>query len=160
MTAEPSASNPIAAARAAARFSKSMEVVLSDVGLSLPQYRLLAFLSGGPERATALAGWLDVSPPSLTALVDGAVARKLVERVASEEDRRCVRHVITEAGGEALGRADAAIAERLASVTGHLSPGQAKKALEGLELLGKALDLAREARDAEEKQPSTSGSRA
>lgn len=158
MTAEPSASNPIAAARAAARFSKSMEVVLSDVGLSLPQYRLLAFLSGGPERATALAGWLDVSPPSLTALVDGAVARKLVERVASQEDRRCVRHVITAAGGEALGRADAAIAERLAAVTGHLSPSQAKKALEGLELLGKALDLAREARDAEEKQPS--GSRA
>ena len=47
---------------------------LAEVGLSLPQYRLLAFLSGGPERATALAGWLDVSPPSLTALVDGRYA--------------------------------------------------------------------------------------
>ncbi|MDQ3107812.1 MAG: MarR family winged helix-turn-helix transcriptional regulator, partial [Actinomycetota bacterium] len=143
------ASAPVAAARAAARFSKSMEVALADVGLSLPQYRLLAFLSGGPERATALAGWLDVSPPSLTALVDGAVARKLVERVASEEDRRCVRHVITDAGNEALGRADDAVALRLAAVTEHLSPAQAKKALEGLELLGRALDLAREARDAE-----------
>ena len=142
-------SEPILAARAAARFSKSMEVALADVGLSLPQYRLLAFLSGGPERATALAGWLDVSPPSLTALVDGAVARKLVERVASEEDRRCVRHVITDAGGEALGRADEAVAARLAEVTAHLSPSQARKALEGLELLGKAMDLAREARDAE-----------
>jgi long-chain acyl-CoA synthetase len=153
----------IAAARAAARFSKSMEVVLSDVGLSLPQYRLLAFLSGGPERATALAGWLDVSPPSLTALVDGAVARKLVERVASEEDRRCVRHVITDVGAEALTRADAAVAERLATVTSHLSAAQGRKVLEGLELLGKAMDLAREARDtdgATPAAPATSGSRA
>lgn len=141
----PLTSAPVAAARAAARFSKSMEVALATVGLSLPQYRLLAFLSGGPERATALAGWLDVSPPSLTALVDGAVARNLVERVASEEDRRCVRHVITADGAEALERADTAVADRLADVTRHLAPNQAKKALEGLELLGKALDLAREA---------------
>ena len=154
-------SEPILAARAAARFSKSMEVALADVGLSLPQYRLLAFLSGGPERATALAGWLDVSPPSLTALVDGAVARKLVERVASEEDRRCVRHVITDAGGEALGRADEAVAARLAEVTTHLSPSQARKALEGLELLGRAMDLAREARDADAAPAKTpAGSRA
>jgi long-chain acyl-CoA synthetase len=149
-------SEPITAARAAARFSKSMEVALAEVGLSLPQYRLLAFLSGGPERATALAGWLDVSPPSLTALVDGAVARKLVERVASEEDRRCVRHVITEGGAEALTRADAAVAARLAGVTEHLSAGQARKVLEGLELLGRAMDLARETRD---QEPTTASSR-
>lgn len=130
------------AARAAARFSKSMEVALAAVGLSLPQYRLLAFLSGGPERARALAGWLDVSPPSLTALVDGAVARGLVERVAVDHDRRCVRHLITDAGAEALERADAAVARRLAEVVGHLSPAQSRRALEGLELLGKALTLA------------------
>ncbi|HUP84929.1 MAG TPA: MarR family winged helix-turn-helix transcriptional regulator [Acidimicrobiales bacterium] len=142
----------VAAARAAARFSKSMEVALSSVNLSLPQYRLLAFLSGGPERATALAGWLDVSPPSLTALVDGAVARKLVERVATEEDRRCVRHVITQEGAAALAEADDAVAARLAAVTGHLTAAQAKKALEGLELLGKAMDLARAVRS-DDKQP-------
>ena len=151
----PLTSAPVAAARAAARFSKSMEVALSTVGLSLPQYRLLAFLSGGPERATALAGWLDVSPPSLTALVDGAVARNLVERVASEEDRRCVRHVITSDGAETLARADTAVADRLADVTRHLAPAQAKKALEGLELLGRALDLAREASN--ERTPETTG---
>lgn len=81
--------------------------------------------------------------------MDGAVARKLVERVASEEDRRCVRHVITDVGGEALMRADDAVAARLAQVTEHLSPSQARKALEGLELLGRAMDLAREARDQE-----------
>lgn len=140
----------MAAARAAARFSKSMEVALSSVNLSLPQYRLLTFLAGGPERATALAGRLDVSPPSLTALVDGAVARNLVERVTAEEDRRSVRHVITPAGAEALALADEAVSARLAAMTDHLSPSQAKKCLEGLELLGKAMDLHRASRD---KQP-------
>ena len=142
----------MAAARAAARFSKSMEVALASVNLSLPQYRLLAFLSQSPERATALAGRLDVSPPSLTALVDGAVARQLVERVTAEEDRRSVRHVITPIGAEALARADEAVSERLAAVTQHLSPAQAKKCLEGLELLGKAIELGRAARESE-KQP-------
>jgi long-chain acyl-CoA synthetase len=136
----------VAAARAAARFSKSMEVALSSVGLSLPQYRLLAFLSSGSDRATSLATRLDVSPPSLTALVDGAVARNLVERVTAEEDRRSVRHVITPTGAEALAKADDAVSARLAAVTDHLTTTQAKKALEGLELLGRAMDLARAAR--------------
>ena len=138
----------VAAARAAARFSKAMEVALAEVGLSLPQYRLLVFLSGGPERATALAGWLEVSPPSLTALVDGAVARQLVERVTSEEDRRGVRHVITPQGEEALARGDGAVGLRLSGALDHLSPAQARKALEGLELLGQAMAAAREARQA------------
>ncbi|HEX7168843.1 MAG TPA: MarR family winged helix-turn-helix transcriptional regulator [Acidimicrobiales bacterium] len=138
---------PVAAARAAARFSKSLEVALSDVQLSLPQYRLLVFLTGGPERATALAGWLDVSPPSLTALVDGCVARGLVERSATPEDRRRVVHVITAKGHELLDRGDVAVATRLADVLGHLPPVQARKVVEGLELLGRASELAREARE-------------
>jgi long-chain acyl-CoA synthetase len=142
---------PVAAMRAAARFSKSLEVALSDVNLSLPQYRLLAFLSGGPERATALAGWLDVSPPSLTALVDGCVARGLVERVTSAEDRRRVLHEITDQGHTLLKQADVVAAGRLAEVTSELSPAQARKVIEGLELLGRALDEARARRDAQPK---------
>lgn len=146
---------PVAAARGAARFSKSMEVALAEVGLSLPQYRLLVFLSGGPERATALAGWLEVSPPSLTALVDGAVQRRLVERAPSEEDRRCVRHVITEIGEDALAQGDAAVAAKLGNVLGHLSPAQSRKVVEGLELLGQALSAARAARDREQAEAVT-----
>lgn len=145
----------MAAARGAARFSKSMEVALAEVGLSLPQYRLLVFLSGGPERATALAGWLEVSPPSLTALVDGAVHRRLVERTASEEDRRCVRHVITDVGEDALAQGDAAVAAKLETILGHLSPAQARKVVEGLELLGQGLSAARAARDREQAEAVT-----
>ena len=144
--------------RAAARFSKSLEIALGEVGLSLPQYRLLAYLSGSPERATALAGRLDVSPPSLTALVDGCVNRGLVERVTSAEDRRRVLHVITDQGRLVLTRADEVAANRLSEIADRLSPPQARKIIEGLELLGRALDEARTARAGEEPAPAGAAS--
>ena len=139
------------AGRAAARLSKALEVALGATKLSLPQYRLLLFLSGGSERATALAGWLDVSPPSLTALVDGAVARGLVERVALEEDRRCVRHQITPLGHHALAEADVALAAKLAAITANLEPADAERALEGLRLVGRAMDIGRAKQEAEKE---------
>lgn len=145
----------ITAARAAARLSKSLEVALGDANLSLPQYRLLLFLSGGPERATALAGWLDVSPPSLTALVDGAVNRGLVQRVASLEDRRCVRHEITPEGHRALAEADDDLVAKLTGLLAHLPPSERTKAIDGLRLVGKAIDLNRAANDAAQAQAKT-----
>src|SRR5687768_5364832 len=139
----------VLAARAAARFSKLLELALSDVNLSLPQYRLLLFLSRAPEqRATALAGSLDVSPPSLTALVDGCVARGLVERVTSPEDRRRVLHLVTAPGHELLARADVAVAHLLTDVVGHVPAAKAKRITEGLELLGEAMEQAAAARRA------------
>ena len=135
----------VSAARAAARLSKSLEVALGDTGLSLPQYRLLLFLSGGSERATALAGSLAVSPPSLTALVDGAVARGLVQRVPAPDDRRAVRHEITDDGHRLLTEADGALAAKLDDIVGHLSGTERQKVVDGLRLLGKGLDLARQA---------------
>lgn len=136
------------AGRAAARLSKALELAVGDTNLSLPQYRLLAFLSGGPERATELASWLEVSPPSLTALVDGLVHKGLVERVASEEDRRCVRHLLTPAGAAALEEGDDAIAERLARLMEHLAGDEAAQVFAGLGHLGRAMEMAREAKKA------------
>lgn len=137
------------AARAAARVSKLLELALTHVNLSLPQYRLLLFLSRAPEqRATALAGSLDVTPPSLTALVDGCVSRGLVERVTSPEDRRRVLHLLTDAGHELLARADSTVAAHLAEIVGHVPAAKAKRIIEGLEALGEAMEAAHAARHA------------
>ena len=67
-------------ARAAARLGKVVEKAVGEVDLTLPQYRMLAFLAEGTSAASVLAGNLAVSKPSLTALADGLVARGLVER--------------------------------------------------------------------------------
>jgi long-chain acyl-CoA synthetase len=128
------------AARSAARLAKALEVALADIGTSLPQYRLLAFLSGGPERATALAGMLEVSPPTLTALVDGTVAKGLVERQTTEADRRCVRHVLTRPGEDLLSAADGAAAAKLTELMGPLDDADKVKVIEALGLVGDAID--------------------
>lgn len=129
-----------AAVRAAARLSKRLDLALSSVELSLPQYRLLVFLSRRSELASGLADHLAVSPPTVTTLVDGLVARRLVERTADEHDRRRVRHELTPSGRRVLDAADRALGERLHALAAHLSPAQARRAFEGLELWQHALD--------------------
>lgn len=101
------------AAHALARLARHLDHALADVGLTVPQYRLLLFLSKRPDAANRLASALHVRPPSLTALVDGMAARGLVERTTDPDDGRRVRIVITPAGTEALAEADAHAADRL-----------------------------------------------
>jgi long-chain acyl-CoA synthetase len=143
VTIEPN--GPAAGARAAARLAKQVEVALDDVDLSLPQYRVLAFLSEGSAAASAMAGTLAVSRPTVTVVVDGLVAKGLVERRSDEADRRRVHHRLTEQGERALERADDAVAAKLAEIAGVLGPSKATRAREALVLWGEALIAARQA---------------
>lgn len=129
-----------------ARLSKTVEVAASDVGLSLPQYRLLTYLSEGGAPASMLAGRLRVSRPSITALVDGLVSRGLVERRPDPADRRRVQHLLTDAGREAAEAADNALAERLAGLLDGLPEPARAEALAGLAHWTVALNRALEAR--------------
>jgi DNA-binding MarR family transcriptional regulator len=137
-----------AATRAAARLSKVVEVALDEIGLSLPQYRLMVLLADGSAVATALARNLTVSRPSITALADGLVERGFVERVTDARDRRCVTHSLTPAGHAALQVGDDAIGARLETTLSHLTPRKRRTAIEGLGYWLEALDLARAAREA------------
>lgn len=132
------------AARAAARLAKAVETALGEIGLSMPQYRLLALLSDGSAAATALADRLAVSRPSITALVDGLVERGLVERQADAADRRRVSHVLTPVGQRTLAQGDEAIAARLAWLTSHVDETQAASAMDGLMVWRDTLDAARQ----------------
>jgi DNA-binding MarR family transcriptional regulator len=128
-------------ARAVARLSKRLEVALAGLELSLPQYRLLVFLSRRVEMASGLAGRLAVRPPTVTTLVDGMVARGLVERRPDAQDRRKVRHELTAAGRRTLAEAEQALEERLHALAAHLPAAQARRALDALELWHEALDI-------------------
>lgn len=135
----------IDAARAAARLAKQLEVALAELSLSLPQYRALAFLSTGGLAPTALAGGLAVSKPTITALIDGLMARGYVARKPDEHDRRRVEHRLTAAGSRALDAADEAVTDRLARLALHLDPTGAADAIAGLARWNDALDAARDA---------------
>ena len=110
---EPPARHP---GRTAAWIAKQVELGLDDIGLSLPQYRVLGLLDPGPSISSALADRLAVRPPSVTAVVDGLVGRGLVERHHSEDDRRQVSHVLTRPGRKLLAAADEAVEGRLTDI--------------------------------------------
>ena len=67
----------VAAARAAAKLARQVTIPLGEIDLSLPQYRVLAFLDEGGAAPSDLAGRLSVSRPSVTALMDGLITRGL-----------------------------------------------------------------------------------
>jgi long-chain acyl-CoA synthetase len=126
--------------RAAARLAKHVEKALSQRDLSLPQYRVLIMLGDGSAVASALASKLSVSPPSVTAIVDGLVARGLVSRQSDGGDRRRVTHALTDKGRRVLAEADAETNARLEAIGAHLAPRDRERALEGLRLWREAMD--------------------
>jgi long-chain acyl-CoA synthetase len=127
------------AARAAASLARLLEITLGDVGLSLPQYRLLGYLSRGSSAASPAARELSTSRPSVTALVDGVVAKGLVERLPDPGDRRKITLAMTSTGFAVLAEADTVISARLQYVASYLPDDGAEKALEGLGLWSQAL---------------------
>jgi long-chain acyl-CoA synthetase len=127
-------------ARAVARLAKHEEIALGHVGLSLPQFRVLILLAEGSAAASALAARLAVSPPSVTAIVDGLVARQLVERRPDAGDRRRVAHVLTPDGRRLLEEADSAATARLRDIAAYLSEAEQAQVLDALDLWHKALD--------------------
>jgi len=132
--------------RAVARLARQVELAASSVDLTLPQYRLLILLSEGREGASALAEKLAVSRPSVTGVVDGLVARGLVQRDHESGDRRQVGHRLTAAGRRVLAEADAEVERRLRDIADYGSDAAA--AFEGLGRWQEALDAYRTARRA------------
>jgi DNA-binding MarR family transcriptional regulator len=122
-----------------ARLARTIESALSDLDLSLPQYRVLTVLARGSEGAAALAAKLAVKPASVTSVVDGLVARGLVERRADTDDRRKVTHVVSASGSALLDHAREVAATRLREVSGHLGADDEVAVWSSLDLWHQAL---------------------
>jgi DNA-binding MarR family transcriptional regulator len=91
--------------------ARALERACAD--LTLPQYRLLALIVSGEERASGLAGQLALARPTVSAAVETLVANGLVERTSVDGDRRAIRLTITPAGRAALRIAERAMREKL-----------------------------------------------
>jgi DNA-binding MarR family transcriptional regulator len=125
--------------RVAAWLSKRVEVALGQVELTLPQYRVLGILAEGSAAASGLADRLAVRRPSITALIDGLVARGFVDRRQEDTDRRRVELRLTPEGISTLARADVAVDEYLIAIAGHLPDKEEAMALRSLELWARAM---------------------
>jgi long-chain acyl-CoA synthetase len=117
-----------------------LAVAVGEVGLTPSQYRVMAFLADGESVASSIAGRLNVTKPSVTALIDGLEEKGLVRRRRSDGDRRVVKTVLTDEGREALAAADAAGSARIDSLASHLPKRDRKTAIEGLAIWHEALN--------------------
>jgi len=125
--------------RTLARLARMLERGAGE--LSLPQFRVLAMVDEGGERASHLAERLAVAKPTVTAVVDGLVERGYLSRSADADDRRATRITLTPAGRRALWNAEEAMEQRLEDVLAHADDaGEIAEALADLEL---ALDRMR-----------------
>jgi long-chain acyl-CoA synthetase len=125
--------------RVAAWLSKRIELALSEMDLTLAQYRVLGILAEGSAAASGLADRLVVRPSSVTAIIDGLVARGLVDRRHEEGDRRKIALRLTAAGARTIAEADRSVDDYLASIAAHLPDGDEAMVLRSLELWGQAL---------------------
>ena len=129
--------------RTAARLGRQVDAALALVDLSSAQYRMLFQLADGAEASTTLARKLEVSAPSVTAVVDGLVNRGLIVRTYSSLDRRKVSLELTDEGRETLSRADESVTERLTHVANYVGDEHAHELIEDLALWAAALDARR-----------------
>ena len=135
----------VAAARAAAKLARQVTIPLGEVDLSLPQYRVLAFLAEGAAAPSDLAGRLSVSRPSITALMAGLITRGLVERRPATADGRRVHHHLTDTGRDTLQRADQAVGDRLVAIGTHVNAGDPSVLSASLARCGQAIRAAQAA---------------
>jgi DNA-binding MarR family transcriptional regulator len=125
-----------------ARIARVMERACTD--LTLAQYRLLAMIADGAERASHLAGELALTKPTVSATIDTLVERGLVEREAVDGDRRATRLTVTGSGRAALVLAESSMRERLDDVLARVdNPAAIRQSLAQLQ---SALDQRREER--------------
>jgi DNA-binding MarR family transcriptional regulator len=105
-------------ARASHVVSSEFHDRLRARGVSVPVWRVLATLSGGPETVTALAEACLLQQPTMTKVLDRMERDGLVRRQQDERDRRLVRVSLTPRGeamaGELLAAARAHEAEVIA----------------------------------------------
>jgi DNA-binding MarR family transcriptional regulator len=134
-----------------ARLARMLERACGELDppLTLAQYRLLAMIGSGADRASHLAGQLALARPTVSATVDTLVERGLVARSTARDDRRVTTLTITERGDDVLAAAEGAMRAHLDDVLGRVDDPAAVRS--ALAALGGGLDERREERRAERR---------
>jgi len=105
----------------------------AGVGLTMTQLRVL-FLLREDEGMTAraLAESLSVTPSTLTRIMDRLVRGQLVQREEDPDDRRLVRHYLTQTALDMVGELERTGRERMDNLLNRLSEGQLGRLAEAL----------------------------
>ncbi len=114
----------------------------AELGLTITQLRVLFHLRAHDGlSAGALAERIDVTPSTLTRIMDRLVQASLIRREPDPEDRRLVRHGLTERGLLAIEQMERAFRSRMSSIYAHLSRKQLERIVCALRDLTSASDV-------------------
>jgi DNA-binding MarR family transcriptional regulator len=116
--------------------TRVLEHACEDV--SLAQYRVLAAVADGDERATRLAERLALGKPAISASVEALCRRGLLARADVAGDQRAVALRLTPAGEQVLARTEAVMLTSLDAVLARTPERQS--VVPALVRLGSGLD--------------------
>jgi len=139
-----------------ARLARHVESAVAKHDLSLAQYRVLGLIAEGEAASSRIAEKMSVTRSSISAVVDGLVARGLVQRGARAGDRRLLPLTLTPTGQRVLVETNSAVGERLGAVLGELDERRATAVRTAFKNIRIALDRHRERRQKERRQKKVS----
>ena len=112
------------------------EMRQSRGAVSVPQFRVLAYLRGKPGAAQIdVAEYLGLTSPSIVSLVDALETRDLLRREAVSGDRRKVALHLSTQGEELFDAAFQAAQDSLAARLGSFDPSELELMLRAMNLL-------------------------
>ncbi len=128
-------------ARAITRFDPGRLEVWVELGLTMTQLRVL-FVLRAEDGASAgvLAELLNVTPSTLTRLIDRLARHGLVRRESDHGDRRLVRHHLSANGASTVEELERGARARMNEVLDRLSAPKLERLVSALEDLTAALD--------------------
>jgi DNA-binding MarR family transcriptional regulator len=113
----------------------------AGLGLTMTQLRVLFILrENNGLTARALAETINVTPSTLTRIMDRLVRDRLVNREEDPGDRRLVRHCLTQAGLDIVGEMERTGRERMDNILGRLSRDQLERLITALADLSSVSD--------------------
>ena len=119
-----------------ARASRILERTSGD--LTLAQYRVLASVGDGEERAARIAARLALGKPTISATVESLRQRGLLTRTEVEEDQRAAALTLTDVGRTTLDAVEREMWQRLEWLAGRAPDPTA--VIQALVALDKAVD--------------------
>lgn len=123
------------------RLSKVLEIVLSDLGLTMNQFHLMSLVDDGETAPTMLSRRLVMKPPNVTAMVNGLTERGLMASSKSAEDKRRIELAVTDTGRASLQKARHRCAQALDYLADEATAGRGSPLIESLARWLPALDM-------------------
>lgn len=137
----------ITAVRSLARASRVIERASDD--LSISDYRVLAQIASGVERASRLAARLAVGKPAISATVESLNRRGLIVRNSVEGDARATSLALTDEGQELFDRMEGRMTRQLELLAERTDDPEGL--IQALGTLGEAIELALQERRRKEQ---------